>query len=1034
MHPTLVLSHEFRHDVRDRGEAYVRSGRVRLVEGDDHHVTAIVEGSEIYDVRISRMNDGTRVRFDASCSCAFLRDRLEPCKHIWATLRAAENRTLLGTDDGDPRSAHLVCHLPDRADEDLAEDEHDAPAGIPAPPAPVRPARTLQPPEPPSPSTVFLNTVEMRLLGSERDAGEGFPYPDSTLLYVIDGPASTRTGVTVLTVMHQRRKKNEGYTKPKAAKLSSSDIALAPEHDRRLLALLSGATRTNSYSYWSGYAESGRTEATFSLSAPLTLELLPVIARTARAWIRPRSTSTDIEPLAWDDGPPWMFELHVGATETGYRIDGAIARGDLRVPVSEPFTVLANSLIAVRGRLARFDGSGGRFFVPELVASGPIQVPREEGARLAHVLARSGAAAANLPDELRVTTYDAPPIPRLHVRQPPFPESPNLVAQVAFDYGGMTVSARPLRASAFDPDRRRLIRRHAQDEERALDRIGELGGRPTWQHEQQGTVEVPARAFPVIARTLAGEGWIVEAAGERYRASTGVRLSVSSGIDWFDLTGTVAFGDTTMDLPRVLAALKSGVQTIRLDDGTVGVLPETWLRRYLTLASVGDAQGTRIRFGRAQAALLDVLLAEREAEADVVVDETFSRVREALAGFSQVRPLDPPATFTGVLRPYQREGLGWFAFLREFGFGGCLADDMGLGKTIMVLALLDSRRRAGGADEPHRPSLIVVPRSLIGNWMDEAARFTPALRVLDQSHGARTWAPEMLADQDVILVTYGTLRRDIAAIQDLRFDYVVLDEAQAIKNAGTSAAKAVRLLRAGHRLALSGTPIENHLGELWSLFEFLNPGVLGRSTVFHRALKQTTIGSDGETATLLSRALRPFILRRTKAQVARELPARTEQTISCELSAGERALYDGLRKHYREALLSRVERVGLSQSRFQVLEALLRLRQAACHPALVDATGNGRHGGSAKFDVLLPRLVEVIEEGHSERQMARYAEPKPRQVLDRQRIGGRLLHEAEASGRERLEGRQSGALSVIHNEKLQRGRRSRTRSSFLVKI
>jgi SNF2 family DNA or RNA helicase len=209
-------------------------------------------------------------------------------------------------------------------------------------------------------------------------------------------------------------------------------------------------------------------------------------------------------------------------------------------------------------------------------------------------------------------------------------------------------------------------------------------------------------------------------------------------------------------------------------------------------------------------------------------------------------------------------------------------------------------------------------------------------------------------------VTYGTLRRDIQALSQVEFDYVVLDEAQAIKNAATVAAKAARLLRSHHRLALSGTPIENHLGELWSLFEFLNPGVLGRSAAFQRVTATTSAGDD--TARVLSRGLRPFILRRTKAQVAQDLPARTEQTIFCELSPKERALYDGLRRHYRAALLGRVARDGIAKSKMHVLEGLLRLRQAACHPALIDALRAS--DSSAKFDVLLPRLHEVRAEGH----------------------------------------------------------------------
>jgi len=239
----------------------------------------------------------------------------------------------------------------------------------------------------------------------------------------------------------------------------------------------------------------------------------------------------------------------------------------------------------------------------------------------------------------------------------------------------------------------------------------------------------------------------------------------------------------------------------------------------------------------------------------------------------------------------------------------------------------------------------------------EASRFTPELRVLDASHTRRSIALAAIASHDVVIVTYGTLRRDIAELAEIEFDYVVLDEAQAIKNAGTAGAKAARLLRGRHRLALSGTPIENHLGELWSLFEFLNPGVLGRARLFERAA--TASGHDATQ--LLARGLRPFILRRTKAQVAGELPPRTEQTILCDLEPHERALYDSLRRRYRQTLLARINREGLGRSRMHVLEALLRLRQAACHAGLIDPSR--KKDSSAKFDILIPRLQEVVDEG-----------------------------------------------------------------------
>jgi len=260
------------------------------------------------------------------------------------------------------------------------------------------------------------------------------------------------------------------------------------------------------------------------------------------------------------------------------------------------------------------------------------------------------------------------------------------------------------------------------------------------------------------------------------------------------------------------------------------------------------------------------------------------------------------------------------------------------------------------------PSLVIVPKSLVFNWKQEAARFAPKLRVLDHTgHSREKESLEHFDDYDLVLTTYGTLRNDAVLFKDTRFDYVILDEAQAIKNSDTASAKATRLLNGDNRLALSGTPIENHLGELWSLFEFLNPGMLGAASVFKLA-GGAGRNPDEETRQLLAQALRPFILRRTKSQVAKDLPAKQEQTIFCELEPEQRKLYNELRDHYRNTLLDIVARDGVGKSKMQALEALLRLRQAALHPGLIDKKRVKED--SAKLDLLLPQLVELFEEGH----------------------------------------------------------------------
>jgi SNF2 family DNA or RNA helicase len=373
------------------------------------------------------------------------------------------------------------------------------------------------------------------------------------------------------------------------------------------------------------------------------------------------------------------------------------------------------------------------------------------------------------------------------------------------------------------------------------------------------------------------------------------------------------------------------------------------------MAALAQKHDGRLRYGRIQMALLDALLAGQPQSR---VDEAFERIRDELARGERPEAEDEPAGFQGTLRHYQREGLGWLRFLERMGIGGCLADDMGLGKTIQVLALFALRqqvlRETGVA---HHPSLVVVPKSLIFNWIDEAGRFAPALRVLNYTGNTRLDGATSLAEHDLVLTTYGTLRRDIISHREIEFDYVVLDEAQSIKNAASQAAKACRLLRARHRLALTGTPVENHIGELWSIFEFLNPGQLGSAARLKRFL------AGGRTsAEVVARAVRPYLLRRTKSQVLSDLPEKTEQTLFCELGESQRKAYDELREHYRLELSGRIGRLGIGRARIAVLEALLRLRQTACHPGLVDHARVDEP--AAKLDTLMEQLDEVLDEGH----------------------------------------------------------------------
>ncbi|TCG05382.1 helicase [Paraburkholderia steynii] len=320
-----------------------------------------------------------------------------------------------------------------------------------------------------------------------------------------------------------------------------------------------------------------------------------------------------------------------------------------------------------------------------------------------------------------------------------------------------------------------------------------------------------------------------------------------------------------------------------------------------------------------------------------------------------------PRGLQAELRTYQRQGLSWMQFLREQNLAGVLADDMGLGKTVQTLAHILAEKEAGRLD---RPALIVVPTTLMHNWTEEARRFTPDLRVLDLHGPQRHERFDEIGRYDVILTTYALLWRDQAMLAQHSYHLLILDEAQYVKNAATKAAATIRELQATHRLCLTGTPLENHLGELWAQFDFLLPGFLGTRQDFTRRWR-TPIEKNNDVARreLLARRIRPFMLRRRKDEVATELPPKTTIVRTLELEGAQRDLYETVRSAMQEKVRAAVAEKGLARSHIVVLEALLKLRQVCCDPRLVKNAQSARIRESAKLELLLEMLPELIEEG-----------------------------------------------------------------------
>ena len=446
---------------------------------------------------------------------------------------------------------------------------------------------------------------------------------------------------------------------------------------------------------------------------------------------------------------------------------------------------------------------------------------------------------------------------------------------MSFLYGESEVDAWSVRTVTIDRDRQQVWRRDLDAERTAVGRLQSLGVRRLVDWQGGGTrLDLAETLLPTLVRVLLSEGWRVEADGRLYRRPGAVTVEVRSGIDWFELHGGVDFAGIRADLPALLAAARRGDAYVALGDGTFGLLPDEWLARSGRLAALGSPDGSTSASHRLR----------RPCSTHGSPPNPRSPVmrRSCACGASSRRSR---ASEWSIRRPTFQGVLRGTSAMRWDGSRSCGGSEWAAASPTRWASGKRSwyspRWRLGasnGTPTPAKPSLIVMPRSLVFNWRQEAARFTPDLRVLDFTGGDRRDTLDRFADHDIVLTTYGTLRRDIAALKEVAFDYAILDEAQAIKNARTSTAKAVRLLKADHRLALSGTPIENHLGELWSLFDFLNPGMLGTASIFAGGTANARTVDD-EMLGVVARGLRPFILRRTKEQVARELPARTEQTL-----------------------------------------------------------------------------------------------------------------------------------------------------------
>lgn len=457
---------------------------------------------------------------------------------------------------------------------------------------------------------------------------------------------------------------------------------------------------------------------------------------------------------------------------------------------------------------------------------------------------------------------------------------------------------------------------------------------------------------------LENEGFSIEQAssGKRFvLGSSKIDFEIKEDNDWFDINAIVYFGIHPIPFISLKQHILHKKREFVLPDGEIAVIPDKWFTQYSSLFSLSE--GTKnLKLKKFHLGLINDL-----AE-DGIANVTLDRKLQQLNDFEKIDDYKMPVDFKGDLRHYQKAGYNWFNFLQSYNFGGCLADDMGLGKTIQTLAMLQKIKENDVAKATHSTSLIVMPTSLIYNWLNEAKKFTPNLKIQAHTGTNRNKDISSFENFDVIITTYGVTRVDAEILQGFYFNYIILDESQNIKNPSSKAFKSVRMLKSRHKLVLSGTPIENSVSDLWTQLTFLNPGLLGTQSFFNEEYVQAIEKrKDEDKAKKLQAIIKPFVLRRTKEQVAAELPPKTELVFYCDMSEEQAAAYEKTKSAYRNDLLNSMDNGGLAKKQIQILQGLTALRQLANHPIMVD---NDYEADSGKFENVMHTLDNVLKGGH----------------------------------------------------------------------
>ncbi len=944
----------FSRSAMEKAYAYQAQGRVSAVDVSEDltHISAQVRGSESRNYRVDIQlefshEELTDLEGDCSCPMSF------NCKHVAATLLEALNGK-------EPQQASAP-----RTEIAIAK--------------PGNALRAAAPPVLPYEVNTWIDSVGRAVRSTDDSAGES-----QRLLYCLH-PSNDAMPQLALSLRSVRVLKDgsfaDNYTSPSLFEFKPER---APKYfrdvDVDLLTQITGRLRGN-------YSQ-----------GPYSEELLKRIVATGRAFWEDHKR----KPLSWGEEREGRIEWR----QAGRRgvAPHLVVPGAAALNAEPPVYVEDASGLIGPVRLG----------LPPRLACQFLSAPAIPRAQLEEVSRRLSQKLPSLHHSLlpvppaEAVQIDEDPRPVLRLKQghvnPGYyyyqsrekERGPVGVASLGFRYGPFDIDTtqRASRLELFQAGQVYAITRRQGKERQARKRLADVGLEdaravsPTldFRHAMDFTLANQLDWFEFVAlhsENLRSEGFEILIDDDfpfRLAESSGdfdAELE-SSGIDWFELALGIEIDGERHDLAPHVAALVSapGFTPDRLKQ-----LAEKGGRFYLPLADGRQLALAADRFLplvlalhglHMSGAFTDASKKIRLSRADIVpllgVENENFAFRGAdslrrLAGLLQARGLsvpELPPTFLAALRPYQAQGVAWLDLLRESGLGGILADDMGLGKTVQILALIALEKERGHATDP---VLVVAPTSLMTNWCAEAQKFAPDLKVL-VLHGAdRKQKFADIAEHDLVLTTYPLIARDREVLLAREWHIAVLDEAQTVKNPDAATTRWLRETKARHRFCLTGTPMENHLGELWSIMSFVNPGYLGDKAAFSRQWRSPIEKrADKVRAAALAQRVKPFLLRRSKAEVATELPAKSEIVETIVLEGPQRDLYDSIRLSMSRKVREAIEKRGLAKSHIVVLEALLRMRQACCDPALLKLA-DGIERPSAKLDRLIEMVRELLSEG-----------------------------------------------------------------------